>query len=321
MRRVTGYPEREAMSTDDNFFQTSCPYSKVIRKYIPAFCKTVSMVVPCGHCLRCKHHSQNQLIYRMYNHNKVYTNCLYVTLTYNNEHYTDDVVVCRDDITRFLKRLRKRLADRTFSYYLVCERGDLRNRLHFHLLIWWNGLSSKDFVISSVRECWSDRVRCSEGLEDLSSERTPIGFVYIDDSVNNSNSSSIATYISKYVSDNIKKVQFRSWSHGLGLDILSIDDDLVRKFSFLRSIQYMPKDKMYRLGIPKYYYNKVFSQSERDCFFADYLVSDYAKKMLDFIKDDEKRSIALASYMKYEERSINAYKLRCAEKAKKRILL
>lgn len=329
LQRICGYPSRDGIQLRDNVFQNCCPYCKVIRKYIPSFQKTVSMVVPCGKCLICQHHKQNQLIYRMYNHNKVYKNCIYVTLTYNNEHYCDNPDVCRDDITKFIKRLRKQLCDRTFSYYLVCERGDLRNRLHFHLLLWWNGLAPVEYVCNLVRSCWYAPLRDLSKLSDVLSDvsmleklpSSPIGIVYIDTSVNTSNSSSIASYISKYVSDNIKKVMFRSWSHGLGLDILSIDDDLVQKFSFLRSIQYMPKDKLYTIGIPKYYYNKIFKKSVRDCYFYDYLMSDYASKMLDYVKDDHQRQVTMANYMKYEERAINAYRLKCAKKAKDKLLL
>lgn len=327
VQRLLGVPEREQMIAKDDIYNgyhlVMCPYSKVIMRFNRALGKHVNMIIPCGRCLYCRHKYQNQLIYRMYVHDKFYKKALFITLTYAPYAYSDDPAVARRDITLFLKRLRKHLNDPTFSYYMVCERGDERNRLHFHLILWWNGLSTCDYMLDCVRVSWSGPIRNFTGTlsdlleyKDCLPARVPYGFVTCDarKEENQDMSSYIFSYVSKYVSGKEKKMVFRSWSLGLGADILATDDDLLSKFRYLNIIAYNPKDKVYHIGLPKYYKNKIFTLSERDCFFADYLLSDDYAKRWEFYNDSEKMRNLEQVYKDYEKRTLDAYKARKQKK-------
>lgn len=328
LQRFVGVPQREKIvMSDDCDFNGMCPFTKEIYQYNKALGKRISFLVPCGRCMRCRHKSQNSIIYRLVNHMKMYKKSVFVTLTYNDQHYpdSDEVETCRKDITKFLKRFRKSLNDETFSYYMVCERGDLKDRLHFHLLLFWNGPCSYVEMASLIRAKWFAPARRFTTFTEIFSyleehNRIPsseIGFVYIDDTVNNN----VASYVSKYVTELGKKLVFRSWSIGLGADILACDDDLVAKMRYLNIIEYMPGEKKYSIPLPLYYKNKLFTQSERDCFFADYLISpEYARKY-EFYSDVQKWCSLLDSYYRYEKRCKDAYYLKKIEKYNKARLI
>lgn len=328
-KRLTGYPQREVVPQNlDNKVRICCPNIQIVRKYIPALGRLVDLPVPCGHCMWCRHKSQNKLIFRLYQHARVNNNCIYVTLTYDEFHRTEDPVELRKDITNFLKRFRKRRHDKTISYYLVCERGDLFSRPHFHMLIFWNGPASKSDVFRDVVYSWVASVR-NYTFSDLSDllrldslfEPSPIGHVDVDfcESANgNDVSTAIMAYISKYVSDNTKHLIFRSWSNHLGFDILSVDYDLVQKMMYLRMIDYMPSDKVYSVAIPQYYKNILFTDSERACFFNDWLLSPEYEEMKSLTDGTNyKYRLAKDAYDRYVDRCNKAYQYRLKKKKRK----
>lgn len=322
IQRLVGYPEREIHSRSADTNRICCPNTQVIRKYIPSLGKLVELPVPCGRCLWCRHKNQNKLIFRMYQHCRVYNKCLYITLSMDEHHVTTDPVQLRRMITNWLKRLRKFACDKTISYYYVCEKGDLFKRPHFHVLLFWNGSLSKDVMASACTACWKSFVTSISKLSDLSiiDKLTPTGRVWIDYCETNGTndvSSAILAYVSKYLSDNTKMLLFRSWSHHLGYDILSVDMDLVSKMMYLRCIEYMPKDKVYSVAIPQYYKNILFTDAERACFFNDYLLSDEYKDMMSLTSDEYRINQVSNAYEKYKERCDNAYRARLQKKKRR----
>ena len=328
--RLLGFdgPESKQHTDSENL---TCPYARMIRKYVPAFGKLVEFPVPCGQCLFCKHHYQNGLIFRLYNHAKMHNNCIFVTLTYNDEHYTDNPEELRKDITKFIKRFRQELCDKTFSYYMVCEKGDLKNRCHFHMLMFWNGIATKQDVARLIDIKWRgprrqlDNYDAFEVLSKLNDEQllfepfSQIGYTMVD--FMDDRDTAVMAYVSKYVSDNQKKLVFRSWSLGLGLDILSLDMDLVQKMLHHRVIQYQPKDKLYTISVPSYYKNKLFSVSERDVMFYDYLCSEDYAKYKDLVSDPDKMYHIYEAYCQYEKRCLDRYNARLQLKKQKKRLL
>lgn len=322
LQRFIGYPEREVHSRHIDTNRICCPNIRVVRKYIPSLGRLVDLPVPCGRCMWCRHKNQNKLIFRMYQHCRVYNNCLYLTLTYDEQHVSSDSEVLRSDITKWLKRVRKFACDKTISYYYVCEKGDLFKRPHFHVLLFWNGLIDKVLMASICTSAWKSHKRTIAHLSDLYDidSLSRAGNVYVDycnTTGENDVSTAILSYVSKYVSDNTKHLLFRSWSHHLGYDILSVDMDLVNKLMYLRCIEYMPKDKVYSVAIPQYYKNILFSDAERACFFNDYLLSDEYKDMMSLTFDENRINQVSNAYEKYKQRCENAYRARLKKKREK----
>lgn len=321
VQKLIGYPVDNELNTPiyDGYHLIMCPFSKEIQRFSKSSGKLERMLVPCGRCLYCLHKKQNQLIYRLCQHNKLYNNAVFVTLTYNNEHYTEDIDLLRRDITLFIKRFRKELNDKTFSYYLVCERGTLRNRCHFHMLIWWNGCATKSFVTALVSKHWVSGLRTLTDIKQLLdwNKLTSSGFVYVDGEVNNS----VASYVSKYVTDIDKKQLFRSWSKGLGKDILSLDEVTSSQLRNHLVISYLPKDKSYTIPVPRYYKQKTLTQSERDAQFLDYITSEDTKQKWDLFHDPERYLRLLDVYKNYEIRVRNSIELNKQRKMSKNKLL
>lgn len=70
----------------------------------------------------------------------------FVTLTYDTEHLPSDSGLHKDDLQKFMKRLRKELDydQRKIRYFGCGEYGDLGDRPHYHLIIFGLGLKKAD---------------------------------------------------------------------------------------------------------------------------------------------------------------------------------
>lgn len=109
------------------------------------------MLVPCGSCFGCKKSKIFEWSIRL--------NCelqtqkgkaLFITLTYDDDHYIDSSLN-KKDLQDFLKRLRDKLDYRKIKYYAVGEYGDKSFRKHFHLIIFNVFYEDKDVI----NDCWN----------------------------------------------------------------------------------------------------------------------------------------------------------------------
>lgn len=118
--------------------------------------------VPCGRCFSCVNRYVNdwnlRLRYEMQRHNNV---CNFVTLTYNDDNLPKDNMLNKDDIIKFFKRLRIN-SDREYGvklkYILTGEYGSLRNRPHYHMLLFGMNKIKSNYVnqaaINIIRKSW-----------------------------------------------------------------------------------------------------------------------------------------------------------------------
>lgn len=96
--------------------------------------------VSCGHCLLCSQKRANQWAYRCICETRTNGVPYFVTLTYSEDARPSDGV-CKQDVQRFIKRLRTNL-DRTYGsnnlrYVAVSEyTHSVTRRPHYHLLLW-----------------------------------------------------------------------------------------------------------------------------------------------------------------------------------------
>lgn len=289
-------PEHEQCMFDPKRYDVSyskvgmCPFTRKVNKYSVAAGKVVTMLCACGKCMWCKHKRQNSLIFRIYNHMKMYQHCLFVTLTYDDDHYPCDEETCKRDAQLFYKRLRKKCDSKTLSYFHCCEKGRISGRLHHHCLLFWNCDIAPALMKKYVNDSWQFPQRCWTNFGELWSKLDQLlpsfaGFTYFGEVSNKS-----ITYCTKYMNKSKEGLcVFQSWSKGLGLDILAVDHDVLDKMRYLNLFSYQPEpdSKRYYVTIPKYYKDKIFSESERDSLFRFYIETDDYKAKLRAVEDKE----------------------------------
>lgn len=110
--------------------------------------------LPCGSCIGCRLDHSKMWGTRCAHEASLFENNCFLTLTYADEHLSPNLSLNKEDITRFLKRLRKRFVpkipveykdDKEFlefynfshgiRYYQCGEYGELLSRPHHHVLL------------------------------------------------------------------------------------------------------------------------------------------------------------------------------------------
>lgn len=108
--------------------------------------------VGCGKCYACMEKKRTELAARLNQDLPYAYESLFITLTYDDDHLPQNGVdlktgeykplpsVSKDEMQRFLKRLRKYLNlnkdNAVLKYYLTGEYGDLDKRPHYHSIIY-----------------------------------------------------------------------------------------------------------------------------------------------------------------------------------------
>lgn len=128
----------------------------------------------CGQCIHCRVNQKREWTHRLILENELHDKSAFVTLTYNPENLPEDGNLQPDHLTKFLKRLRKRVEPRRLRYYAVGEYGEKSERPHFHLIIF--GLGEDEQKV--VEKAW------------------PLGYVMLGD-VSKDSAAYVADYCTK----------------------------------------------------------------------------------------------------------------------------
>lgn len=116
--------------------------------------------VPCGKCPNCLANQRQEWIFRL---RSEFLGCkfgLFVTMTYDDEHYPPSGTSKRD-VQLFLKRIRKALGSRSLRYYIVSEYGDHTYRGHYHGLFFFYDTEERKIVLNdslfhTISDCWNN---------------------------------------------------------------------------------------------------------------------------------------------------------------------
>lgn len=105
--------------------------------------------VGCGLCLGCRKEQARHWTVRCLHESTQHDESVFVTLTYDEDWLPQYGTLSPEDSRAFIKRLRRyheatraETWERTLSYYLVGEYGDLSSRPHYHALLF--GISFPD---------------------------------------------------------------------------------------------------------------------------------------------------------------------------------
>lgn len=118
--------------------------------------------VPCGFCLNCRVDRRNFLEDCCKFSEDFFGTSAFVCLTYDDYHLPFNSSLCRDDFTKFIKRLRRYLNYHSdvcdglfirpdFTFLAVGEYGDSFGRPHYHVLFF--GLDSR-FLEKILLKTW-----------------------------------------------------------------------------------------------------------------------------------------------------------------------
>lgn len=191
--------------------------------------------IPCGNCLNCQKRRMNDYKIRLLHEISRYPNSVFITLTF------DDVSLDRfkdnpnKAVRLFLDRMRKRYGKQV-RHWIIAEYGTLHGRIHYHGILF---NVPKGFNADSLRYFWK------------------YGHIYIGYA-----NEKTASYIVKYCTKNINNGKTPPRvvsSQGIGKSYLRPD-----VVSFHRS-NLIPTISVGRFNVPmpRYYYNKIFSEAQR----------------------------------------------------------
>lgn len=162
-------------------------------------------------------------------------------MTYSNENlvYADDEpCLYKRHLQLHFKKIRKRLERKSVKYYAVGEYGDRSNpgRPHYHYLFFYRGRSDRFTLMRLIKESWDF------GISQVLPVNGAQGYV--------------TKYILKFDERQHLVPPFSLISHGLGIDYLSYE--MVR-FHQINLVPYATKPGGYRITLPRYYKDKIFS--------------------------------------------------------------
>ena len=198
-------------------------------------------MVPCGHCTACRVARYSEWSTRLFDELDFFKNSVFLTLTYKDECLPDGGSLCKLDLQKFFRSLRKAITpfvvpssvlQPSLRYYGVGEYGETYGRPHYHAIVYSN-IDISPFV----SECWS------KGYYKI----MPVNITTID---------YVTRYVQKKLSGPMAEVEyagklppFQIQSRGLGLRAAERDKELIVSNGKTRFGQHV--------AVPKYYVRKL----------------------------------------------------------------
>lgn len=115
------------------------------------------LVVPCGHCGLCQNRRKSDLVFRLRQTGKHSINTYFVTLTYRREELPPYGTNGKDELQKFLKRIRfnYKLKEYGFKYYAIIELGGDKGRIHHHLIMFNTPWETPEEASVAIKKTWN----------------------------------------------------------------------------------------------------------------------------------------------------------------------
>lgn len=215
--------------------------------------------VPCGYCHSCQKSVNNQYRLRLLYEVRKWPpgSCLFVTLTFDDDNLRKFSKDYNKSVRLFLDRLRKDYG-KQIRHWFVCEFGTLHGRPHYH-----------GILFNAPRELIDGYDSDVPGHHPLLASRWKNGFVFVGYV-----SEETCSYITKYVTKSINNDKVRPRiisSHGIGDNYLDSEESTFHKLAG----SYQPFMVMngFKQALPRYYYNKIFTEVDRQNMVLDRYIS------------------------------------------------
>jgi hypothetical protein len=99
--------------------------------------------IPCGHCIGCRKENARQWAVRCTHEAQMHIDNCFLTLTYAPEHLPKGDTLVKQDLVKFIKRLRDKLNYKKIRYFACGEYGDNGDRPHYHILLFGHDFADK----------------------------------------------------------------------------------------------------------------------------------------------------------------------------------
>lgn len=211
--------------------------------------------VPCGYCHSCQKSSNNQYRIRLMHEIRCYPpgRCLFVTLTFDDKNLHEFAKDYNRAVRLFLDRLRKNY-DRQIRHWFIGEFGTLHGRPHYHGILFD---VPDSFLTSFDVE--------HPGRHPLLASEWKYGFVFVG-YVSDETCSYITKYLTKSINGSNRRPRVIS-SKGIGVSYLNTDEAKLHRLPG-RFQPFMVLNG-FKQAMPRYYYNKIFSDFDRENMVMD----------------------------------------------------
>lgn len=218
------------------------------------------VAVGCGRCIECMKQKRRNWQLRLCEELKISNECKFVTLTFSNEWFNElrkefkgvqgyalDNSIATLAVRRFLERWRKEHG-KSVRHWLVTELGqDETERIHLHGIIWNRDLDKIE-RIWKYGHVWKGK-RVNEILLNYVNEKT-------------------INYLIKYVGKiDLKHREYKSivlCSKGIGANFIDDKARQYNKFNGEKTREYYVNKQGFKIGLPIYWRNKLWTEEERE---------------------------------------------------------
>lgn len=131
------------------------------------FSKFAVIEIPCGRCIGCRLEKSRQWAMRCVYEASLYESNSFVTLTYSDDNLPGLGSLVPDDLSAFMKRLRRRIEPEAVRFYGCGEYGSLTERPHYHAILFNYLPSDLDDEEVKTADGTVKTIRRSKFLDDV----------------------------------------------------------------------------------------------------------------------------------------------------------
>ena len=237
--------------------------------------------VPCGKCVNCLSKNRQDWSFRLKKELKASSSAIFLTLTYLDEFLpmskTGKPEVSKIDVQLFLKRLRRRCPGVKVRYYLVSEYGPETKRPHYHGIFFnlpYTEKGNEKKLNDLITDAWSQE---KDGI------RQSMAFIKIGTVTGAS-----IGYVTKYLITKNDEFEGREKVFSL----MSRNPALGSNYLKSAYVWHKPENgdnRFYaigedgqKIGLPRYYRDKIFSPLEKERENSAVKVAQSAKAVEEF---------------------------------------
>jgi len=168
--------------------------------------------LPCGQCIGCRLNHAEGWAVRMVHEAQLHEQNAFLTLTYSDENLPPNGSLNYEDVTLFIKRLRKVLQKTPYKikYYRVGEYGENFSRPHYHIILFGFDFSPRLRYRGQENErtVWRTKNGNKYYISPLLSQLWRLGHAEIGE-VNYNTAMYVAKYVTKKVNGQRKDAHYR----------------------------------------------------------------------------------------------------------------